>query len=138
CSSTGAWLPLLCTMNVTTVTEQIRSLFGLEHHAMEEAVASVPAGAHGLLLLPYFAGERTPNVPDGTGVFLGLNSATVNRGAMVRSAMEGVTLGMNYGLRRLAELGLKANEIRVTGGGAKSAAWRQIMADVFGVPVVAM
>ncbi|MCW5549075.1 MAG: xylulokinase, partial [Opitutaceae bacterium] len=55
-----------------------------------------------------------------------------------RAAMEGVTLGMNYGLRRLAALGVKAKEIRVTGGGAKSAVWRQIMADVFGVPVVAM
>jgi xylulokinase len=52
--------------------------------------------------------------------------------------MEGVTLGMNYGLRRLAALGVKAKEIRVTGGGAKSPVWRQIMADVFGVPVVAM
>ena len=54
------------------------------------------------------------------------------------SAMEGVTMGMNYGLRRLAQLGVKAKEIRITGGGAKSAAWRQIMADVFGVPVVGM
>jgi xylulokinase len=52
--------------------------------------------------------------------------------------MEGVTLGMNYGLRRLAALGVKAKEIRVTGGGAKSPVWRQIMADIFGVPVVAM
>ena len=57
---------------------------------------------------------------------------------MARAAMEGVTMGMNYGLRRLAELGIKPREIRVTGGGAKSAVWRQIMADVFGVPVVAM
>ena len=47
-------------------------------------------------------------------------------------------MGMNYGLRRLAELGVKAKEIRLTGGGAKSAVWRQIMADVFGVPVVGM
>jgi xylulokinase len=52
--------------------------------------------------------------------------------------MEGVTLNMNYGLRRLAALGVKAREIRVTGGGARSAGWRQIMADIFGVPVVAM
>jgi len=52
--------------------------------------------------------------------------------------MEGATLGMNYGLRRLAALGVKTKEIRVTGGGAKSAVWRQIMADIFGVPVVAM
>jgi xylulokinase len=52
--------------------------------------------------------------------------------------MEGATMGMNYGLRRLAQLGVKAREIRVTGGGAKSPVWRQLMADIFGVPVVAM
>ncbi len=138
CSSTGGWLPLLCTMNVTTVTEQMRALFGYDHAALETAVAGAPAGAHGLVLLPYFAGERTPNVPDGSGVMLGLNSTTLHRGPLARAAMEGVTMGMNYGLRRLAQLGVKAKEIRLTGGGAKSAGWRQIMADIFGVPVVGM
>ncbi len=138
CSSTGGWLPLLCTMNVTTVTEQVRTLFGQDHAALNAAVAAAPAGAGGLVLLPYLAGERTPNVPAGSGVLLGLNHKTFNAGHLARAAMEGVTLGMNYGLRRLADLGVKAKEIRVTGGGAKSPVWRQIMADVFGVPVVAM
>ena len=138
CSSTGGWLPLLCTMNVTTVTEQVRALFGYDHAGLEAAVAGAPVGAQGLMMLPYFAGERTPNVPDGSGVMLGLNQKSFHRGPVARAAMEGVTLGMNYGLRRLHALGVKAKEIRVTGGGAKSAVWRQIMADVFGVPVVGM
>ncbi len=138
CSSTGGWLPLLCTMNVTTVTEQVRQLFGMDHAALAAAVQSVPAGADGLILLPYLAGERTPNVPAGSGVLLGLSGKTFTAAHFARAAMEGVTLGMNYGLRRLAVLGVKAKEIRVTGGGAKSPAWRQLMADVFGVPVVAM
>lgn len=138
CSSTGGWLPLLCTMNVTTVTEQVRALFGFDHAGLEAAVAGAPVGAQGLVMLPYFAGERTPNVPDGSGVLLGLNQKSLLRGPLARAAMEGVTLGMNYGLRRLHALGVKAKEIRVTGGGAKSAVWRQIMADGFGVPVVGM
>lgn len=138
CSSSGGWLPLLCTMNVTTVTEQIRALFGQDHAALEAAVASAPAGAGGLVLLPYLAGERTPNVPAGSGALVGLTHKTFNAGHLARAAMEGVTMGMNYGLRRLATLGVKAKEIRVTGGGAKSAVWRQLMADIFGVPVVAM
>ncbi|MDD2764912.1 MAG: xylulokinase [Opitutaceae bacterium] len=138
CSSTGGWLPLLCTMNVTTVTEQVRALFGYDHVDLDAAVAAVPAGADGLVLLPYLAGERTPNVPEGSGVLLGLNQRTFTAGHMARAAMEGVTLGMNYGLRRLADLGVKAREIRVTGGGARSPVWRQLMADIFGVPVVAM
>jgi sugar (pentulose or hexulose) kinase len=138
CSSTDGWMPLLCTMNVTTVTEQVRALFNYDHAALNAAVAAAPVGAGGLVLLPYLAGERTPNVPSGSGVWLGLNAKTMTPGVLARSAMEGVTLGMNYGLRRLAKLGVKAKEIRVTGGGAKSAVWRQIMADVFGVPVVGM
>jgi xylulokinase len=138
CSSTGGWLPLLCTMNVTTVTERVRMLFGFDHRAFDAAVGTTPPGANGLVLLPYFSGERTPSVPDGSGVFLGLDHRTLSPGHLARAAMEGVTLGMNYGLRRLAELGVRAREIRVTGGGAKSTVWRQLMADVFGVPVVAM
>ncbi|MBC7367438.1 MAG: xylulokinase [Undibacterium sp.] len=138
CSSTGGWLPLLCTMNVTTVTEQVRALFDQDHAALNAAVAATPAGAGGLVLLPYLAGERTPNVPAGSGVLLGLNAQTFTAGHFARAAMEGVTMGMNYGLRRLAALGVKAKEIRVTGGGAKSPVWRQLMADIFGVPVVAM
>ena len=138
CSSTGGWMPLLCTMNVTTVTEQVRALFNYDHGALTDAVAATPAGADGLVMLPYLEGERTPNVPSGSGVYLGLNQQTLKPGHLARAAMEGVTLGMNYGLQRLADLGVKPREIRVTGGGAKSAIWRQIMADTFGVPVVAM
>ncbi len=138
CSSTGGWLPLLCTMNVTLVTEQFRRLFNWDLAGLEAAVAGAPAGAGGLTLLPYFDGERTPNLPRGTGVLTGLNRTTLTPGGLARAAMEGVTLNMNYGLRRLTALGMKPREIRVTGGGARSAVWRQLMADIFGVPVVAM
>ncbi|HEY4300111.1 MAG TPA: xylulokinase [Candidatus Didemnitutus sp.] len=138
CDSTGGWMPLLCTMNVTLVTEIFRELYGHDHGALERAVNSTPAGSGGLILLPYLDGERTPNLPYGRGVLFGLTRANTNRAHQLRAAMEGVTLGMNYGLRRLATLGVKPAEIRLTGGGAKSAAWRQLAADVFGVPVVKM
>ena len=72
--------------------------------ALDRAVAGVPPGADGLLLLPYLAGERTPNVPNGTGVLFGLTGRTIAAGHLARSAMEGVALGLNYGLRRLNEL----------------------------------
>jgi xylulokinase len=138
CSSTGGWLPLLCTMNVTGVTEQVRSLFGWSLAELEAAAAGAPAGSDGLTLLPYLDGERTPNLPKGTGAYFGLTRRTMAQGHLARAAIEGATLGMNYGLRRLAVLGVKAREIRLTGGGARSALWRQIAADIFGVPVVAM
>src|ERR1700694_495971 len=103
--TTGGWLPLLCTMNVTLVTEQFRTLFGWDHAALEQAVGAAPPGAGGLALLPYFDGERTPNLPHSTGVLAGLNRQTLSPGGLARAAMEGVTFNMHYGLRRLAALG---------------------------------
>lgn len=138
CDSTNRWLPLLCTMNVTVATEMMRLDFGYSHEQFESKAGQVPPGAEGLLLLPYLEGERTPNVPDGTGVMIGVNQRTFRASNYCRAAMEGVTLGMNYGLRRLAELGVKAKQIRATGGGAKSKLWRQIMADVFNAEVVTL
>ncbi|HEU5071184.1 MAG TPA: xylulokinase [Verrucomicrobiae bacterium] len=138
CDSTNRWLPLLCTMNVTVATEMVRKDFGLDHAALEKMAAKAPAGCDGLFLLPYLEGERTPNVPDGTGVYLGVNPRTFTAPHFARATMEGVTLGMNYGLRRLAQLGVKAKQIRATGGGANSRFWRQIMADVFNAPVVTL
>jgi len=138
CDSTNRWLPLLCTMNVTVATEMVREDFGWSHEKFAAEAARVAAGSNGLLLLPYFEGERTPNVPDGTGVWFGVNQRTFEAGHFARASMEGVTLGMNYGLRRLAELGVKPKQIRATGGGAKSKVWRQIMADVFDAEVVTL
>jgi xylulokinase len=138
CDSTNRWLPLLCTMNVTVATEMVRRDFKIEHAAFEKTASKAPVGSDGLLLLPYFEGERTPNIPDGTGVFLGVRPSTFTAAHFARATMEGVTLGMNYGLRRLAELGVKATQVRATGGGAKSKLWRQIMADVFNAEVVTL
>src|SRR5688572_10666335 len=118
CDSTNHWLPLLCTMNVTVATELMRNYLGWTHERYSAAIARVPAGAGGLLLIPYLEGERTPNVPDGTGVFVGVNQRTWSAEHFARATMEGVTLGMNYGLRRLAELGVKPTQIRAKIGRA--------------------
>jgi xylulokinase len=136
CDSTGGWLPLVCTMNVTLVTEKFRQLFGWTHQMFESAVAAAPAGAGGLTLTPYFVGERTPDLPLATGSLQGLTLQTLTRPHLARAAVEGVSKGLNYGLGRLSELGLKPREIRLTGGGARSAVWRQILADIFCISVV--
>ena len=138
CDSTDAWLPLVCTMNVTVATEAVRHLFAWSHHQLDDAVRSVPPGAEGLLLLPYLQGERTPNLPHGTGVFHGLTTRTMTPAHLARATMEGVTLGLAYGLKRLRSLGLLPTEIRLTGGGSKSPVWRQICADIFGCRVVTL
>ena len=138
CDSTNRWLPLLCTMNVTVATELIRKDFKWTHAQYEAAARKAPAGSDGLLLLPYLEGERTPNVPDGTGVYFGVRAGTFTEKHFARATMEGVTLGMNYGLRRLEKLGVKLTQIRATGGGANSKLWRQIMADIFNAQVVTL
>ncbi len=138
CDSTDRWLPLVCTMNVTVATEAVRKMFGWSHDQLENNVQSSPAGADGLLFLPYLNGERTPNLPAATGVFHGFTTETMTPSHLARATMEGVTLGLAYGLGRFRELGIQPTEIRLTGGGSKSAIWRQIAADIFGVPTICL
>jgi len=138
CDSTDAWMPLACTMNVTVATERVRQLFGWTHAELEAAVASVPVGAKGLLFLPYLNGERMPSLPNGKGVFHGLTMETMAAPFMARATMEGVTMGLGYGMNRFRSLGVNPTEIRLTGGGSNSALWRQMCADVFGCSTVAL
>jgi xylulokinase len=138
CDSTDQWFPLVCTMNVTVVTEQVREMFGWTIPQLEAAVAGAPAGADGITFLPYLNGERTPNLPSGTGVVHGLNTRNMTPPNIARAAVEGATLGLAYGLRRFRELGMIPNEIRLTGGGSQSRVWRQIAADIFDAEVVTL
>jgi len=138
CDSTDHWLPLVCTMNLTLITEHVRNLFSWDFSALDAAIESVPVGADGLLMLPYLTGERTPNLPHGTGVLHGLTIQNFTPAHLARAASEAVILGLGYGLARFRELGVHPSEIRLTGGGSNSRAWRKICADVFGVPVVCL
>jgi len=138
CDSTDNWMPLVCTMNLTLVTEHLRKLFTWDYAALEASIRSVPAGSDGLLMLPYLTGERTPDLPNGSGVLHGLTLKNFTQAHLARAAMEGVTMGLGYGLSRFRELGLQTSEIRLTGGGSNSPIWRQMCADVFGVPTVCL
>lgn len=138
CDSTDQWLPLVCTMNVTVVTEQVREMYGWSLPQLEQAVSSAPAGAEGVMFLPYLNGERTPNLPNGTGVLHGLRTTNMTSVNIARAAVEGATLGLAYGLQRFRELGINPTEIRLTGGGSQSPAWRQIAADIFNAEVVTL
>jgi xylulokinase len=105
---------------------------------MQERVATVPPGAGGILFLPFLQGERTPSLPNGSGVFHGLTTMNMKAEFIARAVVEGVTLGLAFGLRRFKDLGIEPDEIRLTGGGSRSAIWRQIAADVLGYPTVAL
>lgn len=135
CSSDGAWLPLLCVMNLTGVTEEVKALTGLDHAALTAAARAVPAGCDGLLWLPFLMGERVPDLPDATGTLLGLRPGTMRPGHLYRAALEGTSLNLGLGFRRLRDLGTRIDEVRLTGGAANNELWRQILANVFGAPV---
>lgn len=136
CDSTDHWLALACTMNVANAVDCLRDLFGWEMHALEKNVAHSEPGANGLTFLPYFYGERLPNLPNGCGVIHGLNSSNMNRHDIARALIEGIVIGLAQGMKRLVDLGIHADELRITGGGAKSPIVRQIVSDIFGLPVV--
>jgi xylulokinase len=135
CSSTGGWLPLLCTMNCTVTTELMRGLLGADLDGFERHLRLSPPGAEGAITLPFFNGERTPNLPDARGCLVGLNSRNMRPEHFLRSAVEGATFALRYGIDRLAGLGVEGEEIILTGGGANSPAWRQIVADICSTPV---
>ena len=138
CSSTGGWLPLLCTMNCTVTTELMRSLLGADIASFESRISSAPRGADGVITLPFFNGERTPNLPNAKGCIVGLNSHNTKPENLLRSAVEGATYALKFGIDELASLGVETREIVVTGGGAKSDMWRQLVADICNAPVVVL
>ncbi|MCR9244094.1 MAG: xylulokinase [bacterium] len=136
CSSDGAWLPLLCVMNLTGVTEEVVALTGKDHAELTAAARAIPAGAEGLLWLPFLAGERVPDLPNATGTLLGMRPGTLRPGTLYRAALEGTSLNLGAGLARLLALGITVDEVRLVGGAAQNELWREILAATFGVPVV--
>ncbi|MFY9343747.1 MAG: FGGY-family carbohydrate kinase, partial [Planctomycetota bacterium] len=135
CSSDGAWLPLLCVMNLTGVTEEVKTLTGLSHRELTAAAAAVPPGCAGLTMLPFLLGERVPDLPEATGTLLGLRPGLLRPGHLYRAAFEGTALNLGLGLDQLRATGVPIDEVRLTGGAAQNALWCQILADVFAVPV---
>jgi xylulokinase len=111
----------------------VRELFAMDHAGVDAAIAN--GGAPGLAFLPYLSGERTPNRPRATGVFVGLR-ATHGREAIVHAVVEGVTFGLAYAMDALRRAGVTPTEVTLVGGGSASDAWAQLCADVFGLAVV--
>jgi len=135
CSSTGGWLPLICTMNCTVATEGVAAAFGFDTRDGDALLAGTRPGADGLGMLPFFQGERTPDLPRARGNLYGLHNGNLTRANAYRAAMEGATFALRNGFDALRATGLGFDAIRLTGGGSNSAAWRQMVADVFNLPV---
>jgi len=133
--ATGGFLPLVCTLNATKVTDTVARWLGQDHQTFASAALAAPLGANGVVLTPYFDGERTPNLPDATGTFDGLRNDTTSED-LARAAHEGVLRGLLFGLTALADAGASVSgRLHLVGGASKSPAYRQILADLHGAPI---
>jgi xylulokinase len=131
--ATGRFLPLVCTLNATKVTDAVRRLLGVDHDEFDALALASPSGAGGLVLLPYLDGERTPDRPKATGVLAGLRS-DVFREQVARAAIEGVACGMLDALDALRAVA-PVHEVVLVGGGARSTAMRTVFASMCDLPV---
>ena len=101
CSSSGGWLPLVCTMNATNVVTQTLTTLGRTVAAIEPALASTQPGAGGLVFLPFLNGERTPDLPNARGTIAGISANNFTPENLIRAAIEGVSFGILSGLDRI-------------------------------------
>jgi xylulokinase len=133
--ATGRYLPLTCMLNCTRVVDTMAAMVGLEREAALEQAGAAAPGAEGVLLMPYLAGERLPNLPDATGTLLGLTMENARPEVLVRAALDGVAAGLAYGVEALEAHDVTGSEVVLVGGGSRHPAWRQAIADATGLPV---
>jgi xylulokinase len=133
----GAWHAMGVMLSAAGSLRWLRDTIapGVPYDQLIDHAASWPAGTEGLVFLPYLVGERTPHAdPDARGAFVGLN-VRHDRGALVRAVLEGVAFGLRDSLDLIAELGGKPALGRVSGGGARSELWLQIVASILELPL---
>jgi xylulokinase len=128
--ATGRYLPLVCTMNATKVTDAMTRLLGVDHERFDELALEAPAGASGLVLVPHFDGERTPNRPLASGTLTGLRS-DVTQAQLARAAVEGVVCSLLEGADALGAAAA-SGRVFLIGGAARSHAYRRVVADLTG------
>jgi len=133
---TGSRLPIVTTLNAARVLEVIGGLLGVDHDELGELALQAPAGADGLVLVPYFVGERTPNRPDATASLLGMTPATTDRAHLARAAVEGMLCALADGLAAVEGTGVTVERLLLIGGAARNEAVRVVAAQVFGRDVL--
>ncbi|RLP74087.1 xylulose kinase [Mycetocola tolaasinivorans] len=135
-AASGEYLPLVCTLNAARILDAIAGLLGVDHTGLGTLALEAEPAARGLVLQPYFEGERTPNLPDATATLFGMTLDSTARPNLARAAIEGLLCGLADGLDAAREQGVDAQRILVIGGAAQNVAVQAIAAQVFDVPVV--
>ncbi|WP_411721598.1 xylulokinase [Mycetocola sp.] len=134
--ASGLFLPLIATLNAARILDAIAALLGVSHDELGTLALAAEPGAGGLVLQPYFEGERTPNLPDATASLLGMTLGSTTRENLARAAIEGLLCGLADGLEAVRAQGVEARRILIVGGAAQNPAVQRIAAQVFDVPVV--
>ena len=131
----GAFLPLVATLNAARILDAIARLLAVDHHELGRLALAAAPGSVGLVLQPYFEGERTPNLPDATATLFGMTLASTTRENLARAAIEGMLCGLADGLDAITRMGVSATRVLIIGGAAQNPAVAAIAAQVFAVPV---
>jgi len=134
--ASGGFLPIVTTLNAARILDTVASLLAVDHDELARLALTAPAGAEGVVLLPFFDGERTPNLPDETATITGLTTATTTRPNLARAAFEGMLGALASGVTAVREAGVRVDRILLTGGAARSEASVAVAADVFDAEVV--
>jgi len=132
----GEFLPLVCTLNAARVLDAAASMLGVTLDRLSDLALAAPAGAGGLVLVPYLEGERTPNKPDSTGSLHGLTLATSTPANLARAAVEGMLCALADAMDALVAATAPPKRVILIGGAAASPAVRAIAPAIFGCPVV--
>jgi xylulokinase len=135
-SANSAFLPLVCTLNAARIMDSFAKLLDVSHEELSQLALAAKPGSAGIVVVPYFEGERTPNLPDATGAVLGLTLANNTRENLARAAIEGMLSGLADGYRVLAKHGVVAKRVLLVGGAAASPAVQESATQIFGVDVV--
>ena len=131
----GAFLPLVATLNAARILDAVARLLAVDHGELGALALAAEPGAHGLVLQPYFEGERTPNLPDATATLFGMTLASTTRENLARAAIEGMLCALADGLDAIERLGVAASRLLIVGGAAQNPAVAAVAAQVFPVSV---
>lgn len=131
--ATGGYLPLACTLNASLVLDASARLLGVDHVAFDDLALN--ADADGLRLVPYLAGERTPNLPDATGTLVGITLANLTPPALARASVEGVVCSLADACTAVERAGVRGTRALFVGGGARYRALQQVAREIFSLPV---
>lgn len=134
--ATGQFLPITTTLNAARVLDSIAGLLGVGHEEFAELAMGAEPGSGGLVLQPWFEGERTPNLPDASATLFNMTLAATTRENLARAAVEGVLASLAYGAQALERHAVPAQRILLIGGAAQNPAVQRIAAQVFTHPVI--